>query len=95
MRILLSWLREFIEVSLHPEALAERLTLAGAEVTGLTQVDGDWVFELEITPNRSDLLSHLGIAREVAAILGRPFRQAKGRRTGSLGRQGLSSVRFR
>lgn len=29
------------------------------------------VFELEITPNRPDCLSHLGIARELAALVGR------------------------
>lgn len=34
-------------------------------------VKGDTVFELEITPNRPDLLSHWGIARDVAAITGR------------------------
>src|SRR5438045_6121044 len=28
---------------------------------------GDTVFDLEITPNRPDALSHLGIARELAA----------------------------
>ena len=74
MKILFSWLKEFIEISLHPEALGERLTLSGTEVTELTRIDGDWIFELEVTPNRPDLLSHLGIAREVAAALGRPFR---------------------
>lgn len=31
----------------------------------------DVVFELEITPNRPDCLSHIGIAREVAAYYGR------------------------
>src|SRR5580704_14648581 len=30
----------------------------------------DTVFDLEITPNRSDLLSHVGVAREVAAVAG-------------------------
>lgn len=29
--------------------------------------DGDTVFDLEITPNRVDVLSHLGVARELAA----------------------------
>jgi phenylalanyl-tRNA synthetase beta chain len=29
------------------------------------------LFELEITPNRSDLLSHLGLARELAALTGK------------------------
>lgn len=34
---------------------------------------GDTIFDLEITPNRPDLLSHRGIARELAAILGIPL----------------------
>ena len=34
----------------------------------------DTVFDLEITPNRSDLLSHVGLAREVAALSGKTFR---------------------
>lgn len=74
MRISFSWLKEFIELSLHPEVLADRLTQSGCEVTALKPIDGDWIFEMEVTPNRPDLLSHLGIARETAAVLGRPFR---------------------
>ncbi len=31
------------------------------------------VFELEITPNRPDCLSHLGVARELAALVGKPL----------------------
>ncbi len=31
-------------------------------------VESDTVFELEITPNRGDCLSHIGIAREIAAL---------------------------
>jgi len=34
----------------------------------------DWVFELEITPNRPDCLSVAGIAREVSALVGLKFR---------------------
>ena len=37
----------------------------------------DVLFDLEITPNRPDLLSHLGLARELAALTGLPL---KGRR---------------
>ena len=32
----------------------------------------DTLFELEITPNRADLLSHFGLARELSTILKRP-----------------------
>lgn len=74
MRFLFSWVKEFIELSVPPERLAERLTLGGLEVNRLEPVDGDWLFEAEVTPNRADALSHLGIARETAAVLGRNFR---------------------
>ncbi len=33
----------------------------------------DTVLEVEITPNRPDLLSHIGMAREIAALTGRTF----------------------
>jgi len=35
---------------------------------------GDTVLDLEITPNRPDLLSYAGIAREVATLTGQPLR---------------------
>lgn len=34
------------------------------------------VFELEITPNRPDCLSHLGVARELAALAQKPLKNA-------------------
>lgn len=33
----------------------------------------DVIFDLEITPNRPDLLSHYGLARELAALTGKPL----------------------
>ncbi|MFZ5440209.1 MAG: phenylalanine--tRNA ligase subunit beta, partial [Myxococcota bacterium] len=42
-----------------------------AEALGLDDV----IFEVNVTPNRSDALSHLGIAREVATLLGVPLRR--------------------
>ncbi|WP_428897212.1 phenylalanyl-tRNA synthetase beta chain [Parelusimicrobium proximum] len=35
----------------------------------------DYVFELEITPNRPDLLSHRGVAREIATLLNIPLKK--------------------
>ena len=37
-------------------------------------VDDDTIFEIEVTPNRPDLLSHFGMAREVSALTGRQIR---------------------
>ncbi len=31
------------------------------------------IFEIEVTPNRPDLLSHLGVAREISALTGQPL----------------------
>jgi len=35
---------------------------------------GDTILEVEITPNRGDLLSHFGLAREIAALTGKKLR---------------------
>ena len=42
MRVPLGWLREFVDVDLTPEALAERLTLLGMEVKGIIRWGEDW-----------------------------------------------------
>jgi phenylalanyl-tRNA synthetase beta chain len=42
MRVPLSWLREFVDVDLTPERLAERLTLLGMEVKGIERWGDDW-----------------------------------------------------
>ena len=67
----LSWLKEYVEITLSQEKLVERLNEVGIGVEGVTKEDNDTIFELEITPNRPDLLSLVGIAREIAAIEGK------------------------
>jgi phenylalanyl-tRNA synthetase beta chain len=42
MRVPLGWLREYVDIDLTPEQLAERLTLLGMEVQGLEQWGADW-----------------------------------------------------
>src|ERR1700693_5314516 len=42
VKVPLSWLREFVDVDLTPEALAERLTLLGMEVKGIVRRGEDW-----------------------------------------------------
>jgi len=61
-----NWLKEYVDFELSPEALAEKLTFIGLEVERVSPVGDDWSIELEITSNRPDCLSILGIAREVA-----------------------------
>lgn len=42
MRVPLSWLREFVDIELTPEQLAERLTLLGMEVSAIEHIGSDW-----------------------------------------------------
>ncbi len=48
----------------------------GADVVRYLGLD-DWILDVEITPNRPDALSVVGVAREVAALTGAPFRFPK------------------
>ncbi|HWR57602.1 MAG TPA: phenylalanine--tRNA ligase subunit beta [Thermodesulfovibrionales bacterium] len=74
MRVPLEWLKEFVDFSESPEELGDRLTMAGLEVEALEKVCDDIVFEVNVTPNRPDCLSILGIAREVSALTDLPLR---------------------
>lgn len=75
MKLTYNWLKDFVEIGLKPQELADKLTMAGLEVTSQEQLDDDYVFEIEITSNRPDWLSVTGIAREVAAITGKKLKQ--------------------
>ncbi|MGH9413189.1 MAG: phenylalanine--tRNA ligase subunit beta, partial [Terriglobales bacterium] len=74
MKVLLSWLREFVPITMSATELASALTLAGQAVDTVEERDGDAVddalLELDLTSNRPDCLSHYGLAREIAAITG-------------------------
>ncbi|MDD4953358.1 MAG: phenylalanine--tRNA ligase subunit beta [Candidatus Omnitrophica bacterium] len=70
MKVTYNWLKDFVPINISPRELAHKLTMAGLEVTALEEREGDFVFEIEITSNRPDWLSLIGIAREVAAITG-------------------------
>ncbi|MCG2713956.1 MAG: phenylalanine--tRNA ligase subunit beta, partial [Candidatus Omnitrophica bacterium] len=54
------------------------LTNVGLEVVSLEAAQGDFIFEIEITSNRPDWLSVLGVAREVAAITGKKLTSLRG-----------------
>ncbi len=70
MRVPVEWLKEFVPSRLAPKVLAERLTMAGLEVIGIHDSPQGPVLDLEVTPNRPDWLSIVGVAREVAALTG-------------------------
>src|SRR3990167_4993831 len=76
MKISVQWLLDFIKLSPPYERVAERLTMAGLEVEHVEQIEKprDLVLTVEVTTNRPDWLSHLGVAREIAAVENLPFK---------------------
>lgn len=70
MKVPISWLKEYVDPPASPADLAKLLVMAGV---GVESVEGD-VLDLEITANRADLLSMLGVARETGVNLRKPVR---------------------
>jgi phenylalanyl-tRNA synthetase beta chain len=75
MKISMNWLADYLPGPLEAEVAAEALTHGGLPVESIETIDGDSVLDVEVTSNRGDCLSHLGIARELSALLGRPFQE--------------------
>jgi len=77
MRISLEWLREYVEVNIPTATLVQLLHGLGLPVEGIESHGDDTVLDIELTANRPDCMSVLGVAREVALALGRPLRMRK------------------
>jgi phenylalanyl-tRNA synthetase beta chain len=73
MKISLDWIREYVAVDLSPQELVDRLTMIGLVPETVEEKGGDLVLDLETYANRPDTLGHLGVAREIGAMLGRPL----------------------
>ena len=79
MKIQLDWLKEYVDIDVSAEEVGHLLTMAGLEIEAQETIelsDGarTKVLELNVTPNRGYCLNYLGVAREVAALLSKPFR---------------------
>jgi len=75
MKISYSWLQEFVDIPVDAQTLGQRITHVGLALESLEERDGGSVLDLDVTTNRPDCLNHLGVAREVRAIYGGPFRK--------------------
>src|ERR671911_660303 len=85
MKVLISWLRDFVDVTASPEEIGETLTLRGFELSSIEKCDGthqkmgsepfsDAVLDFEVTANRPDALSVIGFAREVGTAYSLPVK---------------------
>jgi phenylalanyl-tRNA synthetase beta chain len=100
MKISLEWLSQYLPASaagpITASVAGEALTHGGLPVEVIETVGPDTVMDVEVTSNRSDCLSVVGVARELAALLNREFVDvklpAKLAETGTASDTGLSAV---
>ena len=71
MRYSWNWLKSFVNIDIETQELADRLSMVGLGVESISSSGDDYIFDIEITPNRGDCLSILGLSREIAALLGK------------------------
>jgi len=74
MHVPLEWLKDYVNIGITTHQLSELLIMSGSKVEAIHKLNSasgeEEVIEFEVTANRPDCLSILGIAREVAATLG-------------------------
>lgn len=69
IKITHNWLLDYLDTDATPLEIQKYLSLCGPSVERIEEVNGETVYDIEITSNRIDTASVLGIAREAAAIL--------------------------
>lgn len=65
------WLRNYLKTKATPEQIKEYVSLCGPSVERIYGEGDDTVYDMEITGNRPDAMSVMGVAREAATILPR------------------------
>lgn len=86
MKVLLSWIREFVDIEESAEEIGRTLSLRGLALEGLEArpigstppwgraSSDDALLDFDVTANRPDCMSVAGIAREIAVVYGLPLR---------------------
>jgi phenylalanyl-tRNA synthetase beta chain len=69
IKILDSWLREYLKTSATPKKIAEKLSLTSVSIERIEKFKDDFVYDIEITTNRPDLMSVVSLAQEAATVL--------------------------
>jgi phenylalanyl-tRNA synthetase beta chain len=74
MKLSPQWLRDFVDLAVANQRLADDLTLAGIAVESVSGEGEGAVFEMDVTTNRPDAMNHYGVARECSAIYDLPLK---------------------
>lgn len=69
IKILDSWLRDYLKTKATSQKIAETLSETSVSVEKLEKIKDDYIYNIEVTTNRPDLMSVIGIARETSTVL--------------------------
>lgn len=69
IRLPYSWIQDYLKTSAPPEKVFKLLTASGPTIEHFEKTKDDYLLDIEVTINRPDCLSVLGIAREMYAVL--------------------------
>ncbi|CAN5634479.1 phenylalanine--tRNA ligase subunit beta [soil metagenome] len=67
MKLPLSMIRDYVTTAMDAEAIGDLLTMAGFELEGIEEVEGEPVLDIKVMSNRGDGLSVVGLTREILA----------------------------
>ncbi len=74
MKVRVSWLKDYVHLQESVDEIKMTLTMLGfVPEDSVEWGPDDYVLDLEITVNRPDMLSHLGVARELSVAYHRPL----------------------
>ncbi len=74
MKIPVSWVKDFVDLAVEPQQLADDLTSIGLACDGIETFGREAVLDLDITTNRVDAMNMYGVAREAAAFYSLPLK---------------------
>ena len=75
MKISIDWLKDYVDTDLPVPQLIDKLNNIGLLVDGVEKRENDVILELETYANRPDSNGHLGVARELAAVLDKQVKE--------------------
>ncbi len=69
IKILDSWLRDYLKTKASPREIAKNLSLTSVSIERVEPYKQDVTYDIEVTTNRPDLASVIGLAIEAATVL--------------------------
>jgi len=75
MKFSINWLKDYVDIALSPQELADVVLLHSLEIEGVETKGDDTYFDVALLPNRfPDAANYIGFAREISAVTGGDFK---------------------